>query len=220
MRTSENINELAQALAKAQAELQNPPKNKVNPHFNSRYVDLADGLDAIRKVFGKHGLSFVQGTQIEDGFIFLHTRLMHLSGQWLESVYPVCGPDKHQIMGSAMTYARRYSIFGLVGVAGEDDDDGEAASDAKNVQTKGPAKSAKVSAKSLLLDPEESEFVLKSMRAALDMVESNEQLMQWAKENKDNKDRLQPKHQDEITAEFKAVQKYLKERKEPAESYD
>jgi len=220
MRTSENINELAQALAKAQAELHNPPKNKVNPHFNSRYVDLADGLDFIRKVLGKHGISFVQGTNIEEGFIFLHTRLMHSSGQWLESVYPVCGPDKHQIMGSAMTYARRYSIFGLVGVAGEDDDDGEAASDAKNVQTKGPAKNAKAPAKPALLDPAESEFLLQGMKTALDMVETREQLVQWATENKTNKERLQPKDQDIINSEFKAVQTYLKEKAERAESFE
>jgi hypothetical protein len=211
MITSENIGDLAQALAKAQVELQNPPKNKINPHFQSSYVDLADGLDVIRKILGKHGIAFVQATRIDEEFIFLHTRLMHSSGQWLESVYPVCGPDKHQAMGSAMTYARRYSIFGLVGVAGEDDDDGNTASDAKSAPSKPTAKNTKA-IKPATLDNADSELLAKGMKYALDMVETREQLIAWATENKANKERLTAEHQKMIDMEFKAVQQHLKEK--------
>lgn len=210
MNTSEQIGDLAAALAKAQAELSNPPKNKVNPHFNSRYVDLADGLEVIRKTLGKHGISFIQSTSVLEGYIYLHTRLMHSSGQWMESVYPVCGPDKHQAMGSAMTYARRYSIFGMVGVAGEDDDDGEIASDAKGAPSKAPVKGK--AAKPTEMSSEDSEKALTIMKKALDMVESREELVKWASDNKAAKDRLTREHQDMIMAEFKAVDVYLKDK--------
>lgn len=129
MRTSEEIGALAEALAKAQGELKNIEKGKINPHFKSRYADIADGLEVIRPVLSKHGLSVVQATTVnyDTGMFYLATRLMHSSGQWIESVYPL-QTGKAQEQGSAITYARRYSIFALVGVAGTDeDDDGNAA---------------------------------------------------------------------------------------------
>lgn len=131
MNTSEQINELAAALAKAQGELTNPVKDKKNPHFKSSYADLAGGLDTIRPTLARHGLSVVQMTRADGDMIFLHSRLLHASGQWMEATYPVCRLGKHQEMGSALTYARRYALFGLVGVAGDDDDDGNAAGTAR-----------------------------------------------------------------------------------------
>jgi hypothetical protein len=123
MNTSEQINELASALAKAQGEIQNPSKDKVNPHFKSRYADIADGLVAVRPVLSKHGLSVVQATDIaEDGSVILRTRLMHASGQWLESLYPVGRLTKHMELGASMTYAKRQALFAMVGVAGDTDD--------------------------------------------------------------------------------------------------
>jgi len=123
MKTSEQINELAAALAKAQAEIENPTKNTTNSHFKSRYADLAGGLTTIRPTLAKHGLAVTQLTSADGDMITLHTRLMHASGQWLEATYPVCRLGKHQEMGSALTYARRYALFAAIGVAGEDDDD-------------------------------------------------------------------------------------------------
>lgn len=123
MMTSEHINEVAGALAKAQGEIQNPHKASENPHYRSRYADLAGGLVTIRPTLAKHGLSVVQMTHLDGDMVTLHTRLLHSSGQWLESVYPVCRTTDHQKMGSALTYSRRYALFALVGVAGDDDDD-------------------------------------------------------------------------------------------------
>jgi hypothetical protein len=131
MQTSEQINELAAALAKAQGEIQNPEKTQTNPHFKSKYADLAGGLDTIRPTLARHGLSVVQMTRADGDMVFLHSRLLHASGQWMEATYPVCRMGKHQEMGSALTYARRYALFALVGVAGDEDDDGNAAATAR-----------------------------------------------------------------------------------------
>lgn len=132
MRTSDDIGALASALAKAQGELKNIEKGKVNPHFKSRYADIADGLEVIRPVLSKHALSVVQVTTVnaDTGMFYLVTRLMHSSGQWIEATYPL-PVGKAQEQGSAITYARRYSLFSLVGTAGTDeDDDGNAANTA------------------------------------------------------------------------------------------
>jgi ERF superfamily len=204
MQTSEQIDFISTALAKAQAELQNPPKNKTNPHFNSKYVDLSDGLDVIRKTLSKHDIAFVQAPASYDNILILHTRLMHKSGQWLESTYPVSGLEKHQAMGSALTYARRYSLFAMVGVAGEDDDDGNAAQEAKPV-----AKAAKKQMQPGL-SPEDSEKLYKVLAGTLnEFVKDMDQLREWATENQDKKVMLLPEHQRLITEHFKEVQKKL-----------
>lgn len=140
MNTSDAIDAIAAALAKAQGEIQNPTKNKTNPHFRSSYADLAGGLDTIRPTLAKHGLSVVQMTHLDGDMVTLHTRVLHTSGQWLESVYPVCRTTKHQEMGSALTYARRYALFAMIGVAGEeDDDDGNTAATARGKAPAAPA---------------------------------------------------------------------------------
>jgi len=123
VKTSEAINEIAAALAKAQGEIRNPEKDQLNPHFKSKYADLAGGLETIRPTLAKHGLSVVQMTECDGEIVTLHSRLMHSSGQWVASTYPVCKLGPHQQMGAAMTYARRYCLFALVGVAGADDED-------------------------------------------------------------------------------------------------
>ena len=132
MQTSDKIDALAGALAKAQGELKNIEKGKINPHFKSRYADIADGLEVIRPVLSKHALSVVQVTSVnpDTGVFILFTRLLHSSGQWIESSYPL-PTGKAQEQGSAITYARRYSLFSLIGTAGTDeDDDGNAANTA------------------------------------------------------------------------------------------
>ena len=120
---------LATALAKAQAECQNVVMNKTNPHFRSRYADLAAVRDAIIPVFNKHGLSIVQcpSADAETGF-FLETRLMHSSGEEMVFRFPLPGDvNKMQQIGSAISYARRYTLSAIGGVASEEDDDGNAA---------------------------------------------------------------------------------------------
>jgi len=123
MNTSDSIEHIAKALSAAQGEITNPAKDQTNPHFRSRYADLAGGLVTIRPTLAKHGLSVVQMTHLDGDMVTLHTRLLHSSGQWIESTYPVCRTTDHQKMGSALTYSRRYTLFALVGVAADDDDD-------------------------------------------------------------------------------------------------
>jgi hypothetical protein len=126
MRTSETLSDLAAALATAQGEMSNATLNKTNPHFRSKYADLAAVREATIPVLSKHGLSLVQMTGFDaDGTFLLTTRLLHASGQWMESVYPLpLMPDKPQVMGSAISYSKRYSWTGMCGIASEEDDDG------------------------------------------------------------------------------------------------
>ena len=133
-RSSESIGTIAGALAKAQAELNNPEKSltaTIRSPFpreadrTFRYASLSSGLDIVRKALGKHEIATVQTTAIDEaGLIRLTTVLAHSSGEWVSSDWPVCPVSEtaapHR-MGAALTYARRYALFTLVGIAGEDD---------------------------------------------------------------------------------------------------
>ena len=134
-RSSEGIASLAAALAKAQIELINPEKSLVGTISSDdpergerafRYASLSSGLDIVRKVLGQHEIATVQTTSVDQtgGFINLTTILAHASGKWIASDWPVCAVSEtatpHR-MGAALTYARRYALFTLVGIAGEDD---------------------------------------------------------------------------------------------------
>ena len=134
-RCSETIGALAGALAKAQAELTNPAKSLTatipalfprEADRTFRYAPLSAGLEIVRKCLGQHEIAVVQTTGIENeaGLIRLTTMLAHSSGEWMSSDWPVCPVAEmgapHR-MGAALTYARRYALFTLVGIAGEDD---------------------------------------------------------------------------------------------------
>ena len=136
-RSSETIGAIAAALAKAQSELSNPEKSltaTIRSPFpreddkTFRYAPLSSGLDIVRKCLGKHEIAAVQTTAIDtdSGLIRLTTLLAHSSGEWVSSDWPVCPVSEtaapHR-MGAALTYARRYALFTLVGIAGEDDAD-------------------------------------------------------------------------------------------------
>ena len=129
MKTSEQIHELAAALAKAQGAMESAKKDSANPFFKSLYADLASVVAAIRKPLSDHGLAYVQATdQTDAGGIVVETRLMHASGQWIESrltMFPT--KSDPQGIGSIITYARRYALQAIVGVPA-DDDDGNAGS--------------------------------------------------------------------------------------------
>jgi hypothetical protein len=135
MRTSDTISALAGALAKAQLLMENATLNQENSFFKkadgnkARYADLAAVREATIKHLNANGLSIIQ--LVGEGPC-LHTRLMHASGEWIESIYPLPGAAKPQELGSALTYARRYSWASICGIAAEDDDDGNAAKDTQN----------------------------------------------------------------------------------------
>ncbi|HET8729762.1 MAG TPA: ERF family protein [Moraxellaceae bacterium] len=123
MQKSDQINELAAALAKAQGEIENASKNAANPHFKSKYADLAEVINTVRPVFAKHGLSVTQFPSFADGLASVETVLMHSSGQWMSGTASA-GVTKMdaQGVGSAITYLRRYSLAAVAGIAQEDDD--------------------------------------------------------------------------------------------------
>ncbi|HJQ66370.1 MAG TPA: ERF family protein [Gemmatimonadales bacterium] len=132
MTKSEQINELATALAKAQGQMSGAKKDADNPFFKSKYADLAAVVAAIRGPFAEHGLSYTQlPTPCDGEEVAVDTVLMHSSGQWIGSrtVVPVSKKDA-QGYGSAFTYARRYGLQAIAGLEAEDDD-GNAAASAK-----------------------------------------------------------------------------------------
>lgn len=126
---SENINELATALSKAQGEMTSAKKDSINPHFKSKYADLSSVWDACREPLFKNGLAVIQITRHKEGKIEVVTMLTHSSGQWIKSFLPVIMTKQDaQGLGSSLTYSRRYALSAIVGVA-PDDDDGEASID-------------------------------------------------------------------------------------------
>src|SRR5215218_360199 len=151
-RSSETIGAIATALAKAQAELTNPEKSLVGiirspfqaqDNRTFRYAPLSSGLDIVRKTLGKHEIAAIQATSMdkEAGLVHLSTVLAHASGEWISSDWPVCplsDMNAPHRMGAALTYARRYALFTLVGIAGEDD------LDAPELATSGPSQGGQV----------------------------------------------------------------------------
>ena len=138
-RSSDTIGAIASALAKAQIELNNPEKSLTgtlrSPFSREadrsfRYASLSSGLDLVRKSLGRHEIATVQTTSIDEkvGLIRLTTTLAHSSGEWVSSDWPVCPVSETAVphrLGAALTYARRYALFTLVGIAGEDDIDAQ-----------------------------------------------------------------------------------------------
>src|SRR5712675_3657460 len=145
-RCSESVAAIATALAKAQTELSNPEKAMVGTVYNTRsdssqsfrYASLSSGLDIVRKTLGSQQIAIAQTTDIDraNGMVNLTTVLLHTSGEWISSDWPVCHLSETSAprrMGAALTYARRYALFTMVGIAGEDDLD---APDVTNDQPK------------------------------------------------------------------------------------
>src|SRR6267154_3065323 len=133
-RSSESVAAIATALAKAQTELSNPEKAMVGTVYNNRsdspqsfrYASLSSGLDIVRKTLGGQQIAVAQTTDIDraGGMVNLTTVLLHTSGEWISSDWPVCQLSETSAprrMGAALTYARRYALFTMVGIAGEDD---------------------------------------------------------------------------------------------------
>lgn len=123
MTKSETIAELAKAMCKAQSEIENASKNSSNPHFKSKYADLAEVLNTVRPTLTNNGISISQFPAFENGIASVETIVMHTSGEWMmgTSSAPV-GKQDAQGVGSALTYLRRYSLAAIAGIAQEDDD--------------------------------------------------------------------------------------------------
>jgi hypothetical protein len=119
---SESINEIAAAVNKMQSDLKGASKDSSNPFYKSKYASLESCWEAVREPLTKNGLSIVQSPVYREKF-FLRTLLCHTSGQWISSLYPIISKDETpQSVGSAVTYARRYSLCAMTGLYQEDDD--------------------------------------------------------------------------------------------------
>jgi len=135
------MKELATAMAKAQAEIKAALKDSKNPHFKSSYADLTSVWDACRTALTKNGLSVVQIPGFDANDVWLETMILHSSGESLSGRYPLRPSQQTpQGYGSALTYARRYSLAAMVGVVADEDDDGNAASQRGNYEP--PARQA------------------------------------------------------------------------------
>ena len=129
MNKSETIKEIATALSKAQGEFLNAKKDKINPFFEKNYAGLSSLWDACRLALSKNGLALVQGPSVNESHVTINTLLMHNSGEWIESELILnAGKSTPQSVGSAITYARRYSLAAMLGLVADDDDDGNEAS--------------------------------------------------------------------------------------------
>ena len=238
-RSSETIGAIAAALAKAQAELANPEKSLVatirasGPRERDqmfRYAALSSGLDIVRKALGSHEIATVQTTAIdgEAGLIRLTTTLAHASGEWLSSEWPVClitetaAPRR---MGAALTYARRYALFTLVGIAGEDDLDAPDLSAGGNSDTQ-PSIDIQTSRKTagdepslarsgargngkairpprIVLGAEESTALRGRLLAELSDLKSPDEAADWVHKNLPAKNTLTPSDVETVEAAFR-----------------
>lgn len=206
MLTSENINEIAAALAKAQSVIVNPAKDSENPHFKSRYADLAAGLNVVRPALSAHSVTFTQITRMDVDVMMLDTRFIHSSGQWIEGEFPVCKfPAPPQQIGSALSYARRYSLFAMVGIAGDDDDGNEAS----RSETPVPPRSASLS-RVASYDEVASKQARDAMLDELDNCDSREQLHDWATRHSSEKALLTKDDQGTVSAAFARTQFAIK----------
>lgn len=197
--TSQSTDALDAALAKAQAEITVAVKDKINPHFKSKYADLASVAEVCRAVLPKHGISVTQWpVHAEDGRLHMVTRLAY-AGQWMAAEFsvPVAKQDP-QGYGSAITYVRRFSLSAAVGVVADDDDDANAAS-----KTPTAPKAASRSAYTAL-------------EADLHACTSREAVLQWAAEHSDALNALPPDWQDTIRATAKTMIREFTSKKEPA----
>jgi ERF superfamily protein len=139
MDISEQISELATALAKAQLRIEGATKDGLNPHFRSKYATLASVWDAARTPLGENGLSVVQGTSAEGAAVKITTMLLHSSGQWIKDTLTITAQqDTPQGIGSAISYGRRYGLSSMVGISQSDDDAEAAQSRESNTNRKNP----------------------------------------------------------------------------------
>lgn len=193
MTASTELNELGKALALAQSEMKNAKLNRVNPHFKSKYADLAEIRDTVTPALSKNGIAVVQGTDATDNGLVVFTRLIHSSGQWIESRFPI-PYDKPQTMGSGITYGRRYTLSAVCNIAADEDDDGNAANEKPVAMpsVNGTPGASKAGSRATY------DAFVKAIRAAPTV----KALADWHKANVTEIDKLPPDWLDELRVEY------------------
>lgn len=128
MRTSTEIDKISESLALAALKFKPIEKNKINPHFKTKYADLSSVIDGTRDALAEQGIFVIQSSYIDNGRLILITKLLHKSGQWLENDISLkIAQDTPQGLGSILTYSRRYGLCAILNVVGDEDDDGNMA---------------------------------------------------------------------------------------------
>jgi hypothetical protein len=131
-KTSTELDKFAPAFIKAQAEMGSAKKTSVNPHFKSKYADLAEVIDTVKLPLNSNGICFLQSVHSQEGMVCVTTTLLHSSGQYWESTFGVIPTDWNpQKLGSLITYLKRYSLAAICGIAADEDDDSNTATPAK-----------------------------------------------------------------------------------------
>jgi len=177
---SEQIDQIVPALIKAKGEFKAAVKDSTNPHFKSKYVALDGVIDAVGSAFQNNDIFCAQQTDVVDGRIVLYTRFLHVSGQWIGGAYPV-HPVKNdpQGEGSALTYARRYALMALAGIAPEDDDGNAATEAAKRQQAESRPEARTIAGTPTggvweSLDEDEQEFLQKIADQVVQIIASGD----------------------------------------------
>jgi ERF superfamily protein/uncharacterized protein DUF968 len=199
--SSERIGAIAAALARAQAELTNPEKTLIatirspfprEEDRSFRYASLASGLDIVRKALSQQEIAAIQTTRIDpsSGQVHLTTLLAHSSGEWISSDWPVCAAKDTEAphrMGAALTYARRYALFALVGIAGEDDLDapdalvGSPSAEPRPGNGTGGKHGKGALQRPVTLSPEQSSKLRDEMLGEVNSLTAENELLVWAK---------------------------------------
>lgn len=190
MRSSETLNELAAALAKAQGLMSNATLNKVNPHFRSKYADLAAIRDAVTVPLASNGLAVVQIIGSDEHGAFLTTRMVHASGQWIESIHPLPNSAKPQEFGSALTYARRYSLAALCGISAEEDDDANGANETRVETTRTPQQQSRTATPQPKNGKTTTEGWVSQVSERIKTFKTERQIDDWIAANEANLSRL------------------------------
>jgi hypothetical protein len=222
-RSSDTIGTIAAALAKAQAQLVNPEKSLVGTIQSDRpgatarsfrYAPLSSGLDIVRKTLGQHEIATVQTTSIDEtaGIVRLSTILAHGSGEWIASDWPVCAISEtaapHR-MGAALTYARRYALFTLVGIAGEDDLDAPDLLSSTEPRSRRGARPSGDKGNGLVLaavrlDAAASAQLRDLMLSELNAIGSEDEAARWAHRRLPDKNKLNERDAKKIEETFRA----------------
>ena len=206
MQTSEQIKDIATALAKAQAAMHGATKDGKNPAFKSSYATLSSVIEAARGPLTENGIAFIQSPgEMMEGGIAVTTTLMHTSGQWMRSTItmPVRDRNNSQAVGSAVTYACRYSLMAMLGLPPVDDD-GEAASRGNGKPAEQPR--TQVTSGKREAPPEPTDAERKTATVMIDtirMAESEADLADWLADNKAVLDALPEALRDQVRQAYR-----------------
>lgn len=201
MKMSDTIASIADALAKAQGQIEDATKDGVNPHFKSAYATLAAVRSVIREPLATNGLSYIQPVRLDGNAVEVETMLMHSSGEFISEVLrmPVNKMDAHGI-GSATSYARRYSLMSILGLAADDDDGNAAVASTPVEQKRQPVTPRAVPQ----LDQEESKQAREQIIKSMDECDTPADYDRWADENRSKIGALRVNDQELVRSAFKA----------------